>query len=351
MNREIHNLTSEFADLRPALYWSDLVLSAVLCWSAFAYIVYDSAHSPAGRWLAGLVAVIFAFRGLAFMHEVAHSGRHLPGFTLGYNLLFGFPFKSPAHAYEPHAHHHSRSRFGTLQDPEYETWSHRSPWSILRPLLLIPFVPFAFFARYSVAPVILLFLPRSATLWVFRHYSTYAMNSAYVREPDDEGELGRSRRQDWGCVAYTLAMLAANLSGLLPWSAWKVGYWIVVGISAMNFYRALANHRYLSGFGPQSYEEQVLDSVTITGGPWTEIWAPTGLRYHSTHHMLPALPYHSLGRAHRKLMRVLPADHPYRRTVEPSLYASLRSLVGRMIANGASSRREASATAQDGISS
>jgi fatty acid desaturase len=32
------------------------------------------------------------------------------------------------------------------------------------------------------------------------------------------------------------------------------------------------------------------------------IWAPVGLRYHALHHLLPSLPYHSLGEAHRRLM-------------------------------------------------
>jgi hypothetical protein len=42
---------------------------------------------------------------------------------------------------------------------------------------------------------------------------------------------------------------------------------------------------------------------------------PVGLRYHGLHHLLPSLPYHSLGIAHRRLMAQLPADSPYRSTI------------------------------------
>jgi len=64
---------------------------------------------------------------------------------------------------------------------------------------------------------------------------------------------------------------------------------------------------------------QVLDSVTVPGAWWTELWAPVGLRYHALHHYLPDLPYHRLGAAHRRLMRELPEDAPYRGAVSRSL--------------------------------
>jgi fatty acid desaturase len=65
-----------------------------------------------------------------------------------------------------------------------------------------------------------------------------------------------------------------------------------------------------------SFVEQIEDSNTVTGHPLlTELLFPVGLRYHGLHHMLPSLPYHSLGIAHRRLMAQLPADSPYRSTI------------------------------------
>ena len=57
------------------------------------------------------------------------------------------------------------------------------------------------------------------------------------------------------------------------------------------------------------------------------ILAPVGLRYHSLHHLFPTLPYHSLGKAHHCLVKVLPADHVYHRTLVPSLTAAFRAFL------------------------
>ena len=35
--------------------------------------------------------------------------------------------------------------------------------------------------------------------------------------------------------------------------------------------------------------------------PLSVLWAPVGLRYHALHHLMPSMPYHSLGEAHRRL--------------------------------------------------
>jgi fatty acid desaturase len=63
-------------------------------------------------------------------------------------------------------------------------------------------------------------------------------------------------------------------------------------------------------------EEQLLDSINLRGLPiLTVLLAPVGLRFHALHHHLPYLPYHSLGRVHRRLLAELPQNAPYRATV------------------------------------
>ena len=48
--------------------------------------------------------------------------------------------------------------------------------------------------------------------------------------------------------------------------------------------------------------------------------------FRSLHHYLPGLPYHSLGRVHRQLVRELPSDAPYRSTAKGSLEETLKRL-------------------------
>ncbi len=77
-----------------------------------------------------------------------------------------------------------------------------------------------------------------------------------------------------------------------------------------------------------TFNEQIEDSITVEGHHplLTELLFPVGLRYHALHHLFPALPYHSLGIAHRRLMAQLPADSPYRGTIRASFLAAAREV-------------------------
>jgi fatty acid desaturase len=106
------------------------------------------------------------------------------------------------------------------------------------------------------------------------------------------------------------------ISGKVAWSLFVRVYVLGMAAAGLNWIRTLAAHGYRNTGGPMSYLEQVEDSVTVIGPPWlTELLFPVGLRYHCLHHMFPAIPYHSMGTAHRRLMAQLPADSPYRSTM------------------------------------
>ena len=73
--------------------------------------------------------------------------------------------------------------------------------------------------------------------------------------------------------------------------------------------------------------DQLADSVSIPGNKFfTTLWAPVGLRYHSTHHLFANIPYHNLGKAHRRLVNDLVNNEIYLKTLRPSLFEALRRL-------------------------
>jgi len=73
--------------------------------------------------------------------------------------------------------------------------------------------------------------------------------------------------------------------------------------------------------------EQFHDSVDVPGHPLlTEFWGPVGLRYHATHHLFPGMPYHNLGRAHRRLAAQLPDNEWFKQSTSPTMRAALANL-------------------------
>ncbi len=76
-----------------------------------------------------------------------------------------------------------------------------------------------------------------------------------------------------------------------------------------------------------SVTAQYLDTVNVPPPALLPaLWAPVGLRYHALHHLLPGVPYHALGEAHRRLSAVLDTSSPYFK----ANYAGMPGLVAKI---------------------
>ena len=117
------------------------------------------------------------------------------------------------------------------------------------------------------------------------------------------------------------------MAGWLPLKAWFQWCLVAAGVWIVNQIRTLAAHGYVHGDAPVDADAQLLDSINLRGWPWlTALVAPVGLRFHALHHYLPGLPYHSLGAVHRALLRDLPANAAYRKTLRGGIWETLQAL-------------------------
>ena len=313
------------------IYWLDLLLSSLLGWTAF----WLSIQQPFGSlaYLATTSTALLALlRAALFIHEIAHQKRgSLPGFECAWHALVGLPFMLPSLMYMgSHGDHHRPYPFGTADDPEYAPLVHGTPLGLVWFVLSVCVVPILLPLRWGIIGPLSFVIPPLRKV-VIQRASTLVINPAYRRPLPGKPYRSRWLVQEWAAALVAWLVGVGWYAGYLP-GTWLVQWCIVTsGMLIVNQIRTLAAHRYDNTGRRLSVTEQLLDSVNMCGWPaLTVLAAPVGLRYHALHHLLPNVPYHSLGWLHRQLQAELPPAGVYQQTIERGILSAIRSLVDRM---------------------
>ena len=324
MLRAARDLTKDLAEARAAIYWPDMIASALLGYAALAGAIVLT--NPILAVLCAIVAALALYRALLFIHELTHVHRDaLPGFRLGWNLLVGIPMLTPSFMYEGvHTLHHKRTQYGTVEDPEYLPLALMKPWSLPLFVIVALLAPAALLFRFAVlVPLGVILPPVRKALW--ERASSLSINPAFRRRPP-EGELKpRVFWQETGGMLWAWALLASTQA--LGWRPLLIVLGVVSMTAVLNQLRTLVAHLWENEGEAMSVTAQFLDSVNVPPpGRIAEIWAPVGLRYHALHHLMPSMPYHSLPEAHRRLVGQLGTDSSYHGANHPGMV----TLVGRI---------------------
>ena len=327
MIRAAAKVTRDLNAPRTVIYWTDFLLSLAVGYGSLAGAIFS--QSPWLVLIFGLIAILALYRAGSFIHELTHVRRNsLPGFHFAWNLLFGVPMLIPSFMYEGiHSIHHRTKKYGTIEDPEYLPLALMKPWSVPLFVIVAALAPVALLFRYAILSPLSAVIPPLRKLVVER-YSGLIINPDFRRKPP-EGDLKRRWLAcEIGASIWSIALLTMVATGVIPLRAFVIFLVVMSGSVVLNQIRTLVAHLWENDGHEMSVTAQYLDSVNVPPpGTLPALWAPVGLRYHALHHLLPGVPYHNLGEAHRRLAAELPAGSNFYRADHDSLWALIMGLV------------------------
>jgi fatty acid desaturase len=302
-------------------------------WAAFAAAVGATAVA---RAVLLTIATAALYRAVLFIHEITHrAAREVPMFRFAWNVLVGIPLLIPSFLYEGvHTDHHRQRCYGTDADPEYIPYGRRGPGLIARYVLMSTLAPLAFIARFALVAPLSWVVPPFRTV-TRQRASALVINANYVRHAPITGD---AVVQEAAACALVWTTVGLWWTGHVPTTLFLCWMSASAVASLVNAIRTLAAHRYDNAHDELSMVQQLLDSCTIGHDrPTTSaladlghaILAPVGLRFHALHHWIPSLPYHNLGRVHRRLVAAVSQDAPYRATIASGFVPLIRDLLRR----------------------
>ena len=303
MLRAARDLTKDIEDHRAAIYWADMIGSALLGYGALAGAILVESM-PLAVALA-VVSVLALYRALLFIHEISHfRGDVLPGFRTAWNALVGIPMLTPSFMYEQvHTLHHKRTQYGTVADPEYLPLALMKPWSLPLFVIIAILAPVALLFRFAVlVPLGAIIPPIRQLTW--QRASALAINPEFRRRPPEGDLRPRVLMQEAGGFVWSWLLIGSVFA--FGWKPLLIALGVASVVALLNQLRTLVAHLWENEGEAMTVTAQFLDSVNVPPpGMVAEIWAPVGLRYHALHHLMPSMPYHSLPEAHRRLVKEL----------------------------------------------
>ena len=306
----------------PVIYWGDLLMTLGVGYGC-ALGFLDLPGISWQRTLCFIVAIFAIFRASSFVHEIVHmrSGR-LRSFQIAWDLLCGIPLLFPSFAYAHHLDHHQCDSYGTDRDGEYLPFGVDPPRTIGYFLLLEVVWPFLVVLRFLILTPLSFVCPPFRP-WLLEHFSSFGIvNFRHRLAITSSTPLRYWTFLDLACCLRVWCPFVLVGLGIFEWTRVALMFLLAASVLSLNFIRTLCLHHYLNDEGQLSYLRQLQDSITLPGNLiFTELFVPLGLRYHALHHLFPQLPYHALGRAHRRLIKELPAGSDYHQTVRSGIGA------------------------------
>ncbi|WP_293395028.1 fatty acid desaturase [Phenylobacterium sp. RIFCSPHIGHO2_01_FULL_69_31] len=328
--RQANDIARDLTRANPRVYWLDLAVTAAVTW--LSLLIAVTSVSTGWAVAAGAVCILSLYRGISFIHELTHLRRDdVPGFHIAWNILIGVPFLTPSLLYEGvHVLHHAKDRYGTARDPEYHPLARRPPHELAVFLGIALLAPVGTVLRFAVlAPISFLVPPFRR--FVVAKTSGMVINPGFSREDFERARSAPWLAQEIASWLWSWTVIGLAVAGVIPWRALAIAAAIFALMTFLNQLRTAVAHYWENDGEPMAPLDQFLDSVNVPPPALLPfLWAPVGLRYHALHHLMPRLPYHNLGVAHRRLVEAFPADHVYRRVEQRELFPALRRLIARM---------------------
>jgi fatty acid desaturase len=345
---EARFIARRFATPDPKIYWPDFLISAAIGWAAFAFAAMAPAFSAQQGALI-LISALALLRAVLFTHELAHLKKGTFGvFRFVWNALAGMPFLVPSYSYTGvHIDHHRPGVYGSTRDGEYVSFGAGAPWRTVGYVLLSFVLPPLLVLRFVVlTPLSWIVRPLRRVIW--RRMSSLAIDLSYDRHPQNKDDDETWLIQETATVFLALGVVALLWNGVLPIAVAGVWYAVTTTILIVNAVRTLGAHAYrYSGDVAVSKTEEYLDSVNV---PSTDLLsrliAPVGLRYHATHHLFPATPYHNLPKLHDALVKELSDNRAYLSTTRKN-FADAVMRLWREASAADAARRSRPATRPD----